>query len=302
MMIETRWTDSFPLMNGESASSFSLRLANFLTVRPEGFLKSAFGDPRSLAHAVHRHDRLEFLSDASGLDPVALSRAFVLPTDGSSRELAVLDFTLSENHLDQSVRRVSPLALSLDVAASTPPYHRITWCLRDLRFDPATNAPLISACDHCGRALTWETCSDPGTCGRCGRPLWRAAAPHVPMTQFDLFLCDLFHPNAAVRWDRRTKLASPLRNWPEGDLIDLLRALQRVQRLFPSAHSTDDAVGPSVIEADGSISEMLNQNIKAAGSGSSTAVTVAAAATMAVLKESPRPVAEFLTSLLVSRT
>jgi hypothetical protein len=303
-MTGARSNNTVPLMCGESASSFVLRLANFLTVRPEGFLRSALGDARNLAWAVHRYDKVDFLSDASGLDADAVSRAFIHPA-GPENERAVLDFKVAERHLDQSTRRVSPVALARDIECSSPPYHRLVWSMRDLRFDPETGSPLISACDHCCRTLTWENCVDPASCGRCGRPLWRAKAFAEPMTQYDLFVCDLFHPDPAVRSDRRSRLAPQLIDWSEGDLLDLMHVLRRVQRIsrIPEMGPNAHAVGPEIIEASSSISGFLNGPLRAAAQSSErTAVTVAAAVTTSALMAAPRPVAAFLTSLMVCRT
>jgi hypothetical protein len=303
-MTDARPNNAFPLMYGESASSFVLRLANFLTVRPEGFLRTVLGDARNLASAVHRYDKLDFLTDASGLDTEVLSRAFVRRPGGSENERVVLDFKVAERHLDQSTRRVSPVALARDIESSRPPYHHLVSSIRDLRFDPETGSPLISACDHCCRTLTWESCVDPASCGRCGRPLWRAKTLSGPMTEYDLFVCDLFHPDPAVRSARRSRLAPPLRGWPEGDLLDLMHTLRRVQCLFniPGTRSAE-LVGPEIIEESSSIRGLLDRPIRAAAqSAANTAVTVAAAATTSTLRSAPRPVAEFLTSLLVSRT
>jgi hypothetical protein len=302
-MIRPRSNDAFPLMPGESASSFVLRLANFLTIKPDRFLKSALGDPRNLASAVYRQDRVEFLSDASGLDPDVLALAFARRAGGFATDRSVLDFTISEHHLDQSIRRICPFVLSRDIEASRSPYHRLVWSVRDVRRDPETGAPLISACDHCGRTLTWENCVDPGLCGRCGRPLWRAGSLEEPMTQFDLFVCDLFHPDPAVRSRRRSRLAPPLAGWHEGDLLDLMHALRRVRLLFPSVHPNAEVIEPALIEANSSIGGMLNQPMReAARAGPGTAVTVAAAATTAALRTAPPAVAEFLTTLLMSRS
>ena len=295
--------DVFPLMPGESASSFVLRLANFLTVKPDRFLKKVLGDERNLAWAIHRRDRVELLSDFSGLDPDVLDRAFARRTDGLAGERALLDFTLAERHLDQTVRRVSPFVLAQDVAAARSPYHRLIWSVRDVHRDPETGSPLISACDHCGRILTWENCVDPGSCGRCGRPLWRTTPPDKPIAQLDLFICDLFSPHPAVRSARRSRLAPPLSGWPEGDLLDLMHALRRVQRLFPTVQPNSAVIEPVVIETHSSISGLLNRPMsEAARSGPGTAVTVAAAATTAALRTAPPLVAEFLKTLLMSRT
>jgi hypothetical protein len=127
-MISPRSYNSFPLLPGESASSFVLRLANFLTIKPDRFLKAALGDARNLAAAVYRQDRVEFLSDASGLDPDILALAFARRAGGLATKRSVLDFTISEHHLDQTVRRVSPFVLSRDIEASRSPYHHLV-CL-----------------------------------------------------------------------------------------------------------------------------------------------------------------------------
>jgi hypothetical protein len=302
-MTGARSNGAFPLMPGESASSFVLRLASFLTVKPDRFLKSALGDARNLASAIHRRDRAEFLSDASGLDPNVLALAFVRHAGGLPNERSVLDFKISEHHLDQTVRRVSPLALARDLEASIPPNHRILWSLRDLHNDPETGSPLISACDHCGRTLTWENCVDPGCCGRCGRQLWRAKTSEEPMTQFDQFVCDLFHPNPIVRSERRARLAPPLAEWSEGDLLDLMHTLHRLRRLVPAMPPSAEPVDPQVIEAGSSIKELMDLPIRTAARASqSTAVTVVAAATMAALRAAPPQVAEFLKNLLMSRS
>jgi TniQ len=302
-MTRVHFTDAFSLMPGESASSFVLRLANFLTVKPDRFLKSALGDARNLAWAVHRHDRAEFLSDASGLDPDVLALAFARHAGGLANERAVLEFNVLEHHLDQTIRRVSPMALARDLEASIPPYHRILWSLCDLNRDPETGSPLISACDRCGRTLTWENCVDPGCCGRCGRQLWRAKTSEEPMTRFDQFVCDLFHPNPIVRSERRARLAPPLAGWSEGDLLDLMHTLHRLQRLFPAMPQSAEPVEPHVIEAGSSIKELMELPIRTAARASpSTAVTVVAAAITAVLRAAPPQVAGFLQNLLMSRS
>lgn len=302
-MTRTRSNGAFPLMPAESASSFVLRLASFLTIKPDKFLKSALGDARNLAWAIHRHDRAEFLSDASGMDPNVLALAFVRHAGGLANERSVLDFEISEHHLDQTVRRVSPVALARDLNASIPPYHRILWSLRDLHNDPETGSPLISACDHCGRTLTWENCVDPACCGRCGRQLWRAKTSEEPMTRFDQFVCDLFHPDPMVRSQRRARLAPSLAGWSEGDLLDLMHTLQRLQRLFPATPHNAKPFEPYVIEAGSSIKELMELPIKTAARASrGTAVAVVAAATTAVLRAAPPHVAEFLQKLLMSRS
>jgi hypothetical protein len=298
-------TDAFPLMTGESACSFALRLANFLTVRPDGFLRTFLGDARNLASAVHLHGKTDFLSDASGLDRQAIAASFIRPSSDLTGERILLDFTVAEHHIDQTTRRVSPAAFARDVEASKAPYHRLVWSVRELRFDPETGSALISACDHCGRTLTWEDCFDPASCGRCGRELWRAKTPEETMTPYDALVCDLFHRDPQVRSDRRSRLAPPLIGWSEGDLLDLMNTLRRVQRIFqiPSMGPNVQAVDPRIIEASSSISGFLNGPLRAAAQSSErTAITVAAAATTSALMAAPRPVANFLTSLMVSRT
>jgi hypothetical protein len=302
-MTRARSNGAFPLMPGESASSFVLRLASFLTVKPDRFLKSALGDARNLAWAIHRYDRAEFLSDASGLDPNVLALAFVRHAGGLATERSVLGFKISEHHLDQTVRRVSPSALTRDLDASIPPYHRILWSLRDLHNDPETGSPLISACDHCGRTLTWENCVDPGCCGRCGRQLWRAKTSEEPMTRFDQFVCDLFHPNPMVRSELRARLAPPLAGWSEGDLLDLLHTLQRLQRLFPTMPHSGEPFEPHVIEAGSSIKKLMELPIRTAARASpGTAAAVVAAAMTGVLRAATPQVGEFLQNLLMSRS
>jgi len=290
------------LMPGESAPSFVLRLANFLTVRPDRFLRAFLGDERMLASAVYMHHKADFLADASGLDRQAASLAFIRRSRDPAGERTFLGFTVAEHHIDQSTRRVSPVALARDVEACLPPYHRLAWSVRDLKRDPETGSPLISACDHCGRTLTWEDCVDVASCGRCGRLLCRATVPDEPMSAFDEFVSALFHPDPIVRSDRRSKLAPVLVGWSEGDLLDLMSTLRRVQRIFPMGAGAQLA-GPEVIEANSSISGLLNRPLKdAARSEDRVAVTVAAAATTSALMTSPRPIAAFLNSLLVNRT
>lgn len=294
--------NAFSLMPGESAPSFVLRLANFLTVKPDRFLRAFLGDERTLASAVYLHHKADFLADASGLDRQAASLAFIRRLRDPTGGRAFLDFTVADHHIDQTVRRVSPLALVRDVEAGIPPYHRLPWSVRDLNHDPETGSPLISACDHCGRPLTWEDCVDVASCGRCGRPLWRATAPDEPMSAFDQFVSALFHPDPIVRSDRRSKLAPVLVGWSEGDLLDLMSTLRRVQRIFPIGPGARLA-GPEVIEENSSISGLLNRPLKdAARSGDRVAITVAAAATTSALMTAPRSIAAFLNSLLVSRT
>ncbi|MDA9396250.1 hypothetical protein WN73_37670 [Bradyrhizobium sp. CCBAU 45394] len=296
-------TGAFLLMPGESASSFVLRLANFLTVKPDKFLRSALGDPRNLAWAIHRSDKLQFLCDASGLPSEHLAFAFAQRSPGPPNERFVLQFRISEHHLDQTTRRVSPTVLARDLEASIPPYHRILWSVRDLRRDPETGSPLISACDHCGATLTWQNCVDPACCGRCGRQLWRARSPEDPMTRFDQFVRDLFHPDATVRSELRSSFVPPLGGWAEGDLIDLLYSLQRVQHLLSSSPKSAVTIEPAVIEAGSSIKQAMDLPIRSAALATqSTAVTVAAAARMAALRSAPPPVAEFLIQLLMSRS
>jgi hypothetical protein len=293
------------LESGESASSFVLRLANFLSVKPDRFLRAYLGDERTLASAIYQYGKADLLGEASGLDRKTLSAAFVRRSPDMIGETSVLDFIVAERHIDQTTRRVSPAALARDVAAGRPPYHRLIWSLGDLRFDPETGSALISACDHCGRILLWEDCFEPGSCGRCGRPLWLAAAPEVTMTPYDLLVCDLFHPDATIREARRSKLAAPLVVWTEGDLLDLLHTLRRIQRTIhlPSTGGAGPTGEPaSLIGASVTISEFLNEPLRAAAqSGERTAVTVAAAATSSVLMAAPRPVASFLLSFLVHR-
>jgi hypothetical protein len=134
--------------------------------------------------------------------------------------------------------------------------------------------------------------------------LWRAKTSDEPMTPYDLLVCDLFHPDPVVRAERRSRLAPPLIGWSEGDLLDLTHTLRRVQRLFPipSTGPNPEVVGPEIIERSSSIAGLLAGPMKAAAQSSeSTAVTVAAAATTSALSSAPRPVANFLTSLMVSR-
>jgi hypothetical protein len=295
---------AFRLEVGESASSFVLRLAEFLTVRPAGFLRDLLGDARTAASAIHCFEKIDLFVDASGLDRGTLSAAFVRRSSTAPNERAFLDFTISERHVDQTIRRVSPAALARDVAESRPPFHRLIWSLRDLRFDPETLTPLISDCDHCGRTLLWDNAFDPASCGRCGRPLWRSAAARQTITAVDLMLCELFHPKGKVRAERRRRLAFPLNKWAEGDLLDLLHTLRRIYRTvhLPACGPSAPMVEPEVLETTSSISEFLTGSLKSAvRSGERTAVTVAAAATTAALMASPPPVASFLTSLMVNQ-
>jgi hypothetical protein len=297
--------DAFPLEVGESASSFTLRLANFLTVKPDRFLRLFLGDERTLASAIYRYEKADFLSDASGLDRNTLSAAFVRRSPEHPGEVSMTDFTIAERHIDQTTRRVSPVALARDVAASRPRYHRLIWSVRELRFDPDTTSPLISACDHCCATLLWEDCFDPGSCGRCGRRLSLAKSADETMTPYDLLVCELFHPNPAVRKARRSKLAAPLVGWSEGDLLDLLQTLRRIQRTIhiPCTAGAGMTTEPAaLIGASGAIGEFLNAPLRvAAMSNERTAVTVAAAATTSALMAAPRPVACFLASLMVHR-
>jgi hypothetical protein len=284
--------DAFSLMPGESAP----------TVKPDIFLRAVLGDERTLASAVYLHHKADLLADASGLDCQAASLAFFRRSRDPAGDRAFLDFTVAEHHIDQTIKRVSPVALARDIEACRLPYHRLVWSVRDLKFDPETGSALISACDHCGRTLTWEDCVDIASCGRCGRPLCRAAAPDEPMTAFDEFVSALFHPDPIVRSDWRSKLAPVLVGWSEGDLLDLMHTLRRFQRIFPMSPAAQLA-GPEVIEANSSISGLLNRPLKvAARSDERGAVTVAAAATTSALMTAPRPIAAFLNSLLVSRT
>jgi hypothetical protein len=122
---------------------------------------------------------------------------------------------------------------------------------------------------------------------------------------FDHFVSALFHPDPDVRSNRRGRLAPELTSWSEGDLLDLMHTLQRVERIFPIASKGPRAqlAGPEIIEANASISGLLNGPLKAAArSGERAAVTVAAAATRSALMTAPRPIAAFLNSLLVTRT
>jgi hypothetical protein len=304
-MAGTKPENAFPLMRGESASSFVLRLANFMTVRPDKFLRRFLGDERTLASAVYMHHKVDFLSDISGLDREAAMIAFIRRSIGSTGECHFLEFDVAAHHIDQTIRRVSPVALARDIEAHRPPKHLLVWSVRDLRYDPETGSPLISHCDHCGALLSWENCVDVASCGRCGRHLWRATPPVEPMTDFDEFVSALFHPDPIVRSDRRNRLAPTLIGWHEGDLLDLIHALRRVERLLPATSKGGDTqlAAPQIIEAHSSISGFLNGPMKAAArSDERTAVIVAAAATTAALSMAPRPIATFLNSLLMSRT
>jgi hypothetical protein len=294
--------NAFPLMCGESASSFVLRLAIFMTVKPDKFLKRFLGDERTLASAVYMHHKADLLSDVSGLDYEAAAIAFIRRSNGECR---FLEFHVADHHIDQTIRRVSPVALARDIEAHRPPSHRLAWSLRDLRHDPETGSPLISHCDHCRALLSWENCVDVASCGRCGRQLWRATPPVEPMTGFDEFVSALFHPDPTVRSNRRNRLAPTLIGWHEGDLLDLMHALRRVERLFPATSNEvrPQFAGPQTIEANSSISAFLNEPMKAAArSDVRTAVIVTAAATTSALSMAPRPIAAFLNSLLMNRT
>jgi hypothetical protein len=135
--------------------------------------------------------------------------------------------------------------------------------------------------------------------------LWRATPPVEPMTDLDGFVSALFHPDPIVRSDRRNRLAPTLIGWREGDLLDLIHALRRVERLLQATSKGGDTqlAAPQIIEAHSSISRFLNAPMKAAArSDERTAVIVAAAATTSALSMAPRPIAAFLNSLLMNRT
>jgi len=293
---------AFPLEVGESASSFVLRLADFLTLRPAAFLRTLLSDARAAASAIHCYERVDLFADACGVDRDTLSSAFVRRSSGSADERVLLGFTISDRHVDQTIRRVSPAVLAQDIADSGTPYHRLIWILRDLHFHPETMTPLISDCDHCGKTLLWENAFDPASCGSCGRQLWRAAAAQQSITPLDRLVCDLFHPSAQIRSARRKMLAPALIDWNEGDLLDLLHALRRVHRTVhvPVCGPNAPPVEPNILQTAEAISQFLTGPLKAAAkSGERTMVTVAAAATTAALMASPRPVANFLTSMVV---
>lgn len=212
---------------GESASGFLIHLSRSLSVEIGPFLSTLLSDPQAVASAVYSPMLAEPISYLVGTSVHELLPMFALP-DSRANYLRIGEFVLRYGQINQSTRRVAPETFTDDIGAGRRPYHRLSWSIAALRFDPDTSHRLIDTCDRCGRRLRWMNTFDVSQCGDCTRRLWLCKGDEAAPDSYDAFVGELFSSTNNVRKAARNQLPRRTRAWIEGDILDLIEVMGAV--------------------------------------------------------------------------
>jgi hypothetical protein len=214
---------SFEPMDGESASSLLLRAASLLCPFPGLVIKSLFGDAEAIASAVHRHDAIDPIASSFGIDEATLINTMIHKADTGLR---VGPFVVRARDVDQTRRRVCPAVLRTDRDTGIPPYQRLNWVIRVVRYDETSFAPIIDRCG-CGCDLFWSQTVRVEECPSCGSLLWESTRGEAEPQDAEAvqFLGALFSGSEARRGDARSRLPSSIAQWTEGDLLEFFETL-----------------------------------------------------------------------------
>jgi hypothetical protein len=220
---------SFEPMEGESASSLLLRAASLLCPFPGLVVKTLLGDAEAIASAVHRHDAIDPIASSFGIDEAALVNTMIHKVDAGLR---IGPFVVRTRDVDQTRRRVCPEVLRADRDTGMPPYQRLSWAIRVIRYDPTSFGPIIDRCG-CGCDLFWSQTVRVDECPSCGSPLWESTRAEGKPQDLEAvqYLGALFSPSAHHRNDARSRLPPSIAQWTEGDLLEFFETLGLFSRL-----------------------------------------------------------------------
>jgi hypothetical protein len=210
-------------MEGESACSLLLRAAALVSPFPSLVVKRLLGDAEALASAVHRHDVIDPIAFNFGVDEAALINAMIHKADTGLR---VEPFVVRARDVDLTRRRVCPEVLRTDRDTGNPPYQRLSWVIRVVRYDETSFAPIIDRCG-CGCDLFWSQTVRVDECPDCGSLLWESppAVGQPQDAEAAQFLGALFSGSEARRSDARSRLLPSIARWTEGDLLEFFETL-----------------------------------------------------------------------------
>ena len=214
---------SFAPMEGESASSLLLRAASLLSPFPGLIFKNFLGDAEAIASAVHRHDTVDAIASSLGVEQTALGRSMI---HRAGHGLRVGPFIVRTQDIDQTHRRVCPAVLRADHESGVPPYQRLSWVIRVIRYDPVSSAPIIDRC-ACGCELLWSETVRIDECPSCGSRLWESLLGQSEPQDVEAvhFLGALFAESKACRDEARASLPPLVAHWTEGDLLEFFETL-----------------------------------------------------------------------------
>jgi hypothetical protein len=230
---------------GESASSFSVRLAHFVSPAWEKVLSGFVSADNAAASAIHRTAIAETIAELAGVDISVVLASMAVPRPDNTEFVQLGPFLIGHNQISQVRRRIAPQALSEDIARGHEPFHRSIWTIKAVCADPVTGDMLIEDCSACGAGLQWANIIEVGRCGECGQKLW-LSTPTMP-EGIECELCEffggVFHPEANRRAALRRRLPDELANWSEGALIEAIETIGIVSELTPhrlsAANSSD---------------------------------------------------------------
>ena len=202
-MTNTRAVSLLP-MEGESACSLLLRAAALVSPFPSLVVKHFMGDAEALASAVHRHDAIDPIASSFGIDEATLINTMIHKADTGLR---VGPFVVRARDVDQTRRRVCPAVLRTDRDTGIPPYQRLNWVIRVVRYDETSFAPIIDRCG-CGCDLFWSQTVRVEECPSCGSLLWESTRGEAEPQDAEAvqFLGALFSSSEARRNDARSRL------------------------------------------------------------------------------------------------
>jgi hypothetical protein len=216
----------FPLLPGESASGFLLRVAPIVRPSIRAEIDYFLGLDDALASAVFRSELAVWIAETLGTSRYDMLAAMIHKSAGY---YTLGDFHLRTGQITQWRRRVSPSVLNLDARYGCfPPHHRLVWSIDGLNDDPEYRCRIVDACPRCREYLRWSTATDVETCTVCGCDLATTPVDEGEPTTFDNFLMALFHPNEDVRMSVRRSCPEAVRWLPEGDVLDLLLGLAKI--------------------------------------------------------------------------
>jgi hypothetical protein len=214
---------SFAPMEGESASSLILRAASLLSPFPGLILKNFLGDAEAIASAVHRHDTIDVIAVVLGVEQTDLKRSMI---HRAGHGLRVGPFIVRTQDIDQTHRRVCPAVLRADQESGVPPYQRLSWVIRVIRYDPVSSAPIIDRC-ACGCELLWSETFRIDECPSCGSRLLESMLGQAEPRDIEAvqFLGALFNESEPRRVEARCCLPTFIAHWTEGDLLEFFETL-----------------------------------------------------------------------------
>jgi len=234
--------------DGESASSFAVRLVRFVSPAWEKALRDFVNSDDAVGSVIHRIAIAADIAALAGVDISVVRAGMAIPDPNSGSSIHFGPFILNYDQISQLRRRIAPQVFANDISRKREPFHRSVWTIKALCADPETGELIIQDCPACGAALLWANITEVGRCGSCAQKLWLSPAktPTGIDRELSSFYGELFHPDEKRRAALRQHLPGELAEWNEAAILEFVDSLATVFSLTPKSVSTVNSSDPNV--------------------------------------------------------